>query len=206
MVRVTVASASEENSGSRMDTSFQGQNMGISESSYNQLTGRKLGLQNKEIYISFQQDKSEKAHLIDFSVLSGSPRMRFGMPEPYFPENRDKVFDSDYKVIGQERRIIVGNLVGGMQENIVVFSDEYFKSIYSTGDGPSILALFNINKDKGEEAVVKFSDYAKDHIQYSEYDSLIQPVYGKKSFTKRYFASSYIKIVRISIRNDITVD
>lgn len=180
MVRVTVVSASEENSGSRMDTSFQGQNMGISESSYNQLTGRKLGLQNKEIYISFQQDKSEKAHLIDFSVLSGSPRMRFGMPEPYFPENRDKVFDSDYKVIGQERRIIVGNLVAGMQENIVVFSDEYFKSIYSTGDGPSILALFNIDKDKEEEVAVKFSDYAKDHIQYSEYDSLIQPVYGKK--------------------------
>ncbi len=121
MVRVTVASASEKNSGSRMDTSFQGQNIGISESSYNQLTGRKLGLQNKEIYISFQQDKSEKAHLLDFSVLSDSPRMRFGMPQFYFFAERDKVFDSDYKVIGQERRIIVGNLVGGMQENIVVF-------------------------------------------------------------------------------------
>lgn len=67
-----------------MDISFQGQNIGISESSYNQLTERKLGLRNKEIYISFQQDKSEKAHLLDFSVLSGSPRMRFGMPEPYF--------------------------------------------------------------------------------------------------------------------------
>lgn len=49
-----------------MDISFQGQNIGISESSYNQLTERKLGLRNKEIYISFQQDKSEKAHLLDF--------------------------------------------------------------------------------------------------------------------------------------------
>ncbi len=91
-----------------------------------------------------------------------------------------------------------------MQENIVVFSDEYFKSIYSTGDGPSILALFNINKDKEEEAAVKFSDYAKDHIQYSEYDSLIQPIYGK-SFTKQHLISSYVKIVEISIRNDIIV-
>ncbi|APC84259.1 FtsX-like permease family protein [Clostridium botulinum] len=195
MVRVTVASASEENSGSGMNISFQGQNIGISESSYNQLTGRKLGLQNKEIYISFQQDKSEKAHLLDFSVLSGSPRMRFGMPEPYFFGERDKVFDSDYKVIGQERRIIVGNLVGGMQENIVVFSDEYFKSICSTGNGPSILALFNINKDKEEEAAVKFLDYAKDHIQYSEYDSLIQPIYGKKTLQNDTLLAHMLKLL-----------
>lgn len=195
MVRATVVSVSEKNSGSRMDISFQGQNIGISESSYNQLTGRKLGLRNKEIYISFQQDKSEKAHLLDFSVLSGSPRMRFGMPEPYFFEERDKIFDPDYKVIVQERRIIVGNLVGGMQENIVVFSDEYFKSIYSTGDGPSILALFNINKDKQEEAAVKFSDYAKDHIQYSEYDSLIQPIYGKKVLQNNTLLAHMLKLL-----------
>ncbi|WP_242840200.1 ABC transporter permease [Clostridium botulinum] len=195
MVRATVVSVSEKNSGSRMDISFQGQNIGISESSYNQLTGRKLGLRNKEIYISFQQDKSEKAHLLDFSVLSGSLRMRFGMPEPYFFEERDKIFDPDYKVIVQERRIIVGNLVGGMQENIVVFSDEYFKSIYSTGDGPSILALFNINKDKQEEAAVKFSDYAKDHIQYSEYDSLIQPIYGKKVLQNNTLLAHMLKLL-----------
>ncbi|KOR25382.1 FtsX-like permease family protein [Clostridium sp. L74] len=195
MVRVTVPSASEENSGSTMDTSFQGQNIGIAESSYNQLTGRKLALKNKEIYISFQQDKSEKAHLLDFSVLSGSPRMRFGMPEPYPFQNRDIVFDLDYKVIGQERRIIVGNLVGGMQENIVVFSDEYFKSIYSTSDGPSILALFNINKDKKQEAAVKFSDYAKNHIQYSEYDSLIQPVYGKKILQNDTLLAHMLKLL-----------
>lgn len=195
MVRVTVPSASEENSGSTMDTSFQGQNMGIAESSYNQLTGRKLALKNKEIYISFQQDKSENAHLLDFSVLSGSPRMRFGMPEPYPFQNRDIVFDSDYKVIGQERRIIVGNLVGGLQENIVVFSDEYFKSIYSTVNGQSILALFNINNAKKEAAAVKFSDYAKDHIRYSEYDSLIQPVYGKKNLQNNTLLAHMLKLL-----------
>ncbi|WP_257257219.1 hypothetical protein [Clostridium botulinum] len=122
--------------------------------------------------------------------------MRFGMPEPYFFEERDKIFDSDYKVIGQERRIIVGNLVGGMQENIVVFSDEYFKSIYSTGDGPSILALFNINKDKEEEAAVKFSDYAKDHIQYSEYDSRIQPIYGKKVLQNNTLLAHMLKLLK----------
>lgn len=89
MVRITVASSSEKNSGSRADISFQGQNIGISESSYNKLTGKKLGLYNKEIYIFFQQDKSKKAHLLDFSVLGGSPRMRFGMPKPYLFGERE---------------------------------------------------------------------------------------------------------------------
>ncbi|NFG04323.1 FtsX-like permease family protein [Clostridium sporogenes] len=180
MVRITVASSSEKNSGSRADISFQGQNIGISESSYNQLTGKKLGLHNKEIYISFQQDKSKKAHLLDFSVLGGSPRMRFGMPKPYLFGERERIFDSDYKVVGRERRTIIGELAGGMQENIVVFSDEYFESIYSTGDGPSLLGLFNIKKEKSNGAAIKFLDYAKSHMQYSEYDSIIQPVYEKK--------------------------
>lgn len=180
MLRITVVSASEANSGNRMDINFQGQNIGISENSYNKLTGRELGLRNEEIYISFQQDKSEKAHLLDFSVLTGSPRIRIGTPEPYFFADRNKIFNSNYKVIGQERRIIIGNLAGGMQENIVVFSDEYFKSIYSTGNGPSTLALFNITKDKEKEADIQFSDYAKDHMKYSKYDSIIQPVYEKK--------------------------
>ncbi|EJO5348715.1 ABC transporter permease [Clostridium botulinum] len=195
MVRITVVSASELNSGNRADINFQGQNIGISQSSYNKLTGRTLGLRNKEIYISFQQDKSKKAHLLDFSVLSGSPRMRFGMPEPYIWWERDKVFDSDYKVIGQERRSIIGNLAGGMQENIVVFSDEYFKLIYSTADGPSTLALFNINKDKEDEAVVQFSDYAKAHMQYSEYDSIIQPVYEKKVLENNTLLAHMLKLL-----------
>lgn len=180
MVRITVPSASKENAGSTQDIRFQGQNIGISESSYNKLTGRKLGLKNKEIYISFQQDESEKAHLLDFSVLSGSPRIRFGMPEFYMYFKRDDVFESDYKVIGEERRIIIGNFAGGMQENIVVFSDKYFKSIYSTGNGPSVLGLFNINKSKEKEAATQFSNYSKAHKQYSEYDSIIQPVYEKE--------------------------
>ncbi|MGO5075280.1 FtsX-like permease family protein [Clostridium sporogenes] len=182
MVRITVASSSEKNSGSRADISFQGQNIGISESSYNKLTGKKLGLYNKEIYIFFQQDKSKKAHLLDFSVLGGSPRMRFGMPKPYLFGERERISDSDYKVVGQERRTIIGELAGGMQENIVVFSDEYFKSIYSTGDGPNLLGLFNIKKEKNKGAAIKFLDYAKSHMQYSEYDSIIQPVYEKKFY------------------------
>ncbi|MGO5058752.1 FtsX-like permease family protein [Clostridium sporogenes] len=66
MVRITVASSSEKNSGSRADISFQGQNIGISESSYNKLTGKKLGLYNKEIYIFFQQDKSKKGTFTRF--------------------------------------------------------------------------------------------------------------------------------------------
>ncbi|WP_251860974.1 ABC transporter permease [Clostridium sp. Marseille-Q2269] len=195
MLRITVVSASEANSGNRMDINFQGQNIGISENSYNKLTGKELGLTNKEIYISFQQDKSEKAHLLDFSVLTGSPRMRIGMPEPYFFADRNKIFNSDYKVIGQERRIIIGNLAGGMQENIVVFSDEYFKSVYSTGNGPSTLALFNITKDKEKEAAIQFSDYAKDHMKYSKYDSIIQPVYEKKVLQNNTLLSHMLKFL-----------
>ena len=115
----------------------QGQNVGISESTYEMLKKQRgekihsLNLKDDEIYIVYQQDTSQKARLIDTSG-SMENRMRIGQPLNFYStegRNPDKIFLS-WKIKGEEKDILTGMFYNGKQENLVVFSDKKFEEIH----------------------------------------------------------------------------
>ena len=83
VVRVTVPGGEDGGYGSLYKTLPMGHHLGISESTYKKLTGENLNLKNKDIVILYQEDKSNKAHPLDFYVTRSKPFIRIGQPERY---------------------------------------------------------------------------------------------------------------------------
>lgn len=186
IVRLTVPSVNELNGGSRMDISFQGQQIGIAEKTYRKLTGKSLGLSGKEIAIFFQREKGEVAHPLDFTVLYGSPRIRVGTPRNYLWYERDKEFDRSYQVAAQDRRRIIGPLSEGRQEQILVFSDTYFQKIYREGEFPSWMGMYRLAKETNlGELKKRLLDYQESYGEYSKYDDSIRAVYEKQALVEK---------------------
>lgn len=107
-----------------------GQNIGIPENTYFQLTGKKLNLEGQSIYIVYHQMPGDKAHPIDYTTL-GNQKLHFGSAylNGGFKQNELTHFFREYKVSGYERKNLIGYWGKGDNENIVVFSDEYFNKI-----------------------------------------------------------------------------
>lgn len=116
----------------------QGQHIGISETTYRALC-EKIGMEPQElelaedgsnVFLVYQEDKSVKAHPIDYFNLDHSrPYLHIGQPlTGYDYRFRDEIFQPR-DVAGEEIACLVGNLRQGEHENIVVFSDEYFAEV-----------------------------------------------------------------------------
>jgi len=135
MVRVATADMTE-----RMervtDTFIQGQEIGISESTYHALKkaldpsyeATDLGLDpgGEKIYIVHQQDSSAKAQPLDWYYGKSEPDIHIGVPctaADYF--NRNSTY-YEKTVAGEETGSLTGCYSTERCENIVVFSDEYF--------------------------------------------------------------------------------
>lgn len=114
--------------GGRTGVGNCGQNIGIPESVYKGFTGKTLGLTGEDTYIVFQQLSGDKAHPIDFATLEEAS-MHFG--SAYRLSSYYVLYHTfrPYQIQGSERRILFGYLGRGYNENIVVFSDEYFEQI-----------------------------------------------------------------------------
>lgn len=114
--------------GGRTGVGNCGQNIGIPESVYKKFTGKVLGLTGENIYIVFQQVSGDKAHPIDYATLEEAS-LHFG--SAYRLSNYYMLHYTfrPYQIEGSERNILFGYLGRGYNENIVVFSDEYFEQI-----------------------------------------------------------------------------
>lgn len=137
MVRVTNVDNTEMPEEYRSVMLPQGQHIGISESTYAQLceaTGKqvkplKLSADGSDVYIIYQQDKSVKAHPIDYLFSRKEPYLHIGQPvEAYGYLFREEIFPKR-KVSGEEINILTGAYRRGDYENIIVFSDEYFARV-----------------------------------------------------------------------------
>lgn len=137
MVRVTNVDNTEMLEDYRSVMLPQGQHIGISESTYAQLceaVGKpvkplKLSSDGSDVYIIYQQDKSVKAHPIDYLFSRKEPYLHIGQPiEAYGYLFREEIFPKR-KVSGEKIDILTGAYRRGDYENIIVFSDEYFASI-----------------------------------------------------------------------------
>lgn len=137
MVRVT---SSDGTSG--METtgehSVQGQHIGISETTYQELR-ENLGLDNKSlpeldeegktVYVVCQQDRSIRSQPLDFQFPRSVQRLHIGLPCEYYSKTTPERITGFPKreIAGEEIETLTGCFRQGTQENIVVFSDTYFK-------------------------------------------------------------------------------
>lgn len=221
MVRVTnmdTTDALENNA----QNPIQGQQIGISESSYHRLKGfldpqyqaKDLGLdgEGKRIYVVHQQDHTVRAQPIDYWLWGSMPLLHIGQPcevMSYSIAAMANQWDIGFafrKVVGEE----IGSLTGifdctGKQENIIVFSDEYFETAqtmwktrnYYTGEplkpeeqeykealtkeGPSQLLLLNGVNGKNREAML--AELKKIEMRHDEdfyYNLVIRNLYDSE--------------------------
>ena len=216
MVRVSNYDTTKElDAGSR---GIQGQHIGISETTYHTLKKmvdpeyqeKDLGLDadGKYVYIVHQQDKSTQAQPIDYTTFGNTPLLHVGQPCQHmlsYSVNRGKDVTYSYKKISGEE---IGSLTGifrqGLRENIVVFSDEYFKEAQEawkytnilTGDviaeddeatrsaltyqGPTKLVLINANESDMDSILAEMTEFKERHVQDGKYDATVSSYYVKE--------------------------
>lgn len=137
MVRVANQDKTERTeNGSEMR--IQGQQIGISETTYHELRKRidpsyseeELGLDEKgeRVYIVHQQDTFVKAQPVDWFYNKKAPDLHIGIPCIYndFANKNGTYYEKE--VAGEEIRSLTGCYSTPKCENLVVFSDEYFES------------------------------------------------------------------------------
>ena len=179
MVRITVQDISEKREVPAAIMEIpQGQQIGLSETTYNELNGSSLSLKGKEIFISYQQTANENAHPVDFSRLSEVPGIHVGLPAPYTLAIKKDVFPTDYTLAGEERNLFIGHLKGGTQENVIVFSDEYFREIRKGADGPQYIALINAPESKCDALEKELNNYAEGKKTKADASDLAATFFG----------------------------
>ena len=225
MVRVTNADNSTDINGTMESIMPQGQHIGISESIYQELCaqiGRKakdlnLAEDGSEIYIIFQEDKSVKAHPIDYFSGKKTPYLHIGQPVvSYDYLHRADIFPPR-TIVGMERRILIGNLRQGEYEDIVVFSDAYFEQIqelwkttnYRNGEKiaqeegvegdnihhwPDRLVLIHASDGRKSEIEEKLRVFEANHQFDLEFDSVVQAWYSKDQLADQLKAERFMNI------------
>ena len=167
----------------------QGQHIGISETTYKKLKAvispddkSSPGLTGKEIHVVFQQDTSQRARLLDWYIspmedLDNSPRLHPGVRAGYDIETRDDIYPP-YSVKSQEKLILTGMFQRGDQEDIVVFSDEYFAKLWQSvfdqlKEEPTPTQLVTLRAAKGSYQSI--ADSLRVFSQKNIADTYLQP-------------------------------
>ena len=138
MVRATTIDNTERLEGP-FDLGWQqGQNIGISESSYRKLkkaVGEKpkkhlnLDKNGKKIYVVYQQDQGTKAKPIDHYQLMIHPNLHNGQPLFGFDTMEHQTYYPVRTITGSETSSLIGAFKQGKYENLIVFADAYFDKI-----------------------------------------------------------------------------
>jgi len=208
---------------SKGETPIQGQQIGISESTYHDLKKytnaqckkEDLGLdaEGEKIYIVHQQEQSVRAQPIDYWLWSSRPLIHIGQPclsMGYGKAVMAREWDIGYSfktIIDEE----IGSLIGifdctGKQENIIVFSNEYFeiakeewktRNIYTgepiteeekefvaelTKEGPSQLILLNgVNEKNRTLLMEELKEIESLHSDDFTYNKIVRNLYDKES-------------------------
>lgn len=211
MVRVSNVDNTEMPEDFRVPVIPQGQHIGVSESTYYELcraVGKEpenlnLSEDGREVYIVYQQDKSVKAHPIDYFLTRKEPYLHIGQPvEMYGYLEREKIFPK--RIVAGEK---IGNLTGtyrsGNHENVIVFSNEYFASVQDewkttnwvfgndireTGEEgiedvnihqwPTRLVLMNVPDAKLKAVEKELQTFKKSHAFDEKFDSDVLSYYS----------------------------
>lgn len=138
MVRATTIDNTERLEGPFDLVWQQGQNIGISESSYRKLkkaVGEKpkkhlnLDKNGKKIYVVYQQDQGTKAKPIDHYQLMIHLNLHIGQPLFGFDTMEHQTYYPVRTITGSETSSLIGAFKQGKYENLIVFADAYFDKI-----------------------------------------------------------------------------
>ncbi len=161
--------------------------IGIPESAYHNLKrsvhqeeGKAWNLTGEEIGVVYQEDVSAKAHLLDWSGTEDTLNLQTMSPElEYWSYSAF----TEKKVAGEERDILTGVCKEGKEQNLVVFSDEFFEEIYENEE----LYLIRSSEEDYEAVEDWLSDRAGDEGQIS--------YYGRRAMIQDREAERYLKMV-----------
>lgn len=179
----------------------QGQHIAVSESSYRKLcrqagkTPQKLNLSadGHRVHIVMQQNAASEAHNLEWYSGGGGNLFRLGQPLVAYDRNQvTRTYiphDATY-----ERTNLVGALHAGNQENILVLSDSYFRSVYSqkrqardpsvsippsaVKEGPDRLVLIRVKTGQNKAVESVLEKIQKRHSSDLQYDESIRTWYG----------------------------
>ncbi len=153
----------------RVATGDFAEQMAISASAYEAWTNRHLDLEGREIYVVYQRDRADRNSLgIDYNTET--PDLYIGCAKndlwiyvqgSIIPGNQ---FENDYQITGCEDRILTGILSAANQENIIVFSDDYFDEVCRKAEGADLAVMMQIPRDY-QTVTEKIYSYAGEHSQ-----------------------------------------
>lgn len=175
---------------------IQGQHMGISESTYqqlrqvNDLAKQPLHLKKGQWHVVYQQAISIRGQPIDWDPQSVRPRLRIGTPlESYNTINVDLIFPMRH-IKSQERLVLTGMFQRGLQENILVFADEEFATL-AKEDRPNQLFLINGNKKIASSLSFLKQKYADD----KRLDATIEPIYEQTQRKNNVITENFLQVL-----------
>lgn len=215
----------------------QGQQIGISETTYHELKKlvepgykkKPLGLDKngKKIYVVHQQDRSVKAQPLDWALGKKEPFIHIGLPCEAYNQHKPGNAFPQRTVAGEEIESLIGCFRQGKLENLVVFSDEYFKKAQEmwkvtdsrTGEfikdpsmriegvsimqGPTNLVLLNVGEKDIDSIEKDMKVLEKNHKTETGYDINIKSYYSKASMVvdlqTEYFMKAVINLFVILI-------
>ena len=170
MVRVANADKTEHSEG-RGEVVIQGQQIGISESTYYKLKkaidpsykkkSLKLDKNGKKVYIVHQQDRSTKAQPLDWYYNKKLPDLHIGLPCEYCDHADHDTRYYEKIVAGEEISSLTGCYSTPKCENLVVFSDEYFEKAKNEWKDTDVLTGYKVERynaiygDEGEPYIVE---------------------------------------------------
>lgn len=164
MIRVANADKTEHMEG-KGETVIQGQQIGISESTYYKLKkaidpafkekSLNLDKDGEKVYIVHQQDRATKAQPVDWYYGKKTPTLHIGLPCDYC-DHSDKKTTYDEKIVaGEEIASLTGCYSTPKCENLIVFSDEYFAKAKNEWKDTEVLTGLKVEDYKalyGDEA------------------------------------------------------
>ena len=115
----------------------QGQNIGISESTYRELKelagepweDLTLDDAGRQIHVVYQQDQASKAKPLDWYLWTDEPYVHIGQALMAQNPNTRRETYPPREIISEEREALIGAFRQGKYENLIVFSDAYFESV-----------------------------------------------------------------------------
>lgn len=235
MVRVSNYDSTEALESAEQKT-VQGQHIGVSESTYHDLkrkvnqlySVKELNLEKdgRNIYVVHQQDQSTKAQPIDFWLHSSMPLLHIGYPctgvsrQIALTAHKRDIGYYFKEIEGEEFGSLIGIFGQGVNENIVVFSDEYFeeakewwktRNIYTGREiedlqaripditikqGPTRLVLVTgIQKNDMPDIEEMMKEYREKHRYDEEYNRTVQSCYFKDEAIDKLTMERAVKLI-----------
>lgn len=172
----------------RVTTPDFGEHMGISASDYESWTKEDVALSGKQIYVVYQRSREER-NLLGIDYGAGRPRLYIGNARKnlWIATGAGLIageeFKREYQLAGETNRVMTGVYLsrgledwhGDIWEQVIVFSDEYFRQIKDTAEGADLAVMIRVPEHFGKEEYKRLSEeiyaYAQEHSQVNVLDA-----------------------------------